>query len=162
AGTAVSVDARARAARRFRRRRVLHERPRSRALAGGRGTARRRGDTGTRKSRGSGGARNRRSSGSIQRAEGDLADGRRRGADGGRAPAAARRRRAGDAGTASTGRVATPSTAAHGAVRGRLVVQSTPSRAAVTIDGKWRGRTPLTLDDLPFGTYVVRVVQPGY
>jgi len=73
-----------------------------------------------------------------------------------------RRGRAGDAATSSTGRVATPSTAAHGAVRGRLVVQSTPSRAAVTIDGKWRGRTPLTLDDLPFGTYVVRVVQPGY
>jgi len=73
-----------------------------------------------------------------------------------------RRVRAGDAATPSTGRAATTSTAAHGAVRGRLVVQSTPSRAAVTIDGKWRGRTPLTLDDLPFGTYVVRVVQPGY
>ena len=45
---------------------------------------------------------------------------------------------------------------------GRLVVRSTPSRASVTINGRWRGRTPLTLDDLPFGTYAVRVVQPGY
>jgi hypothetical protein len=30
------------------------------------------------------------------------------------------------------------------------------------INGTWRGRTPLTIDDLPFGGYVVRVVQPGY
>jgi PEGA domain-containing protein len=73
-----------------------------------------------------------------------------------------RRARAGGAATPSTARGSTTSTAARGPVRGRLVVQSTPSRAAVTIDGKWRGRTPLTLDDLPFGTYVVRVVQPGY
>jgi hypothetical protein len=46
--------------------------------------------------------------------------------------------------------------------RGRLIVNSTPSRAGVTIDGTWRGRTPLTLDDLAFGRHVVRVVQPGY
>jgi serine/threonine protein kinase len=46
--------------------------------------------------------------------------------------------------------------------RGRLTVQSTPSRAAVTVNGRWRGRTPLTLDDLPFGRYVIRVVQSGY
>ena len=45
---------------------------------------------------------------------------------------------------------------------GQLIVRSTPSRASVTIDGRWRGRTPLTIDDLPFGTYVVRVVQQGY
>ena len=48
------------------------------------------------------------------------------------------------------------------AARGQLVVRSTPSRAAVTINGRWRGRTPLTLDNLPFGSYTVRVVQPGY
>jgi hypothetical protein len=46
--------------------------------------------------------------------------------------------------------------------RGRLVVQSTPAHAAVTLNGTWRGRTPLTLDDLAFGKYVVRVVQPGF
>jgi serine/threonine-protein kinase len=45
---------------------------------------------------------------------------------------------------------------------GRLVVHSTPTRASVTVNGRWRGRTPLTLDDLAFGHYVVRVVQPGY
>jgi protein kinase-like protein/PEGA domain-containing protein len=45
---------------------------------------------------------------------------------------------------------------------GHLVVTSTPSRAAVTVNGKWRGRTPLTLDALPFGEYVVRVVQTGF
>src|SRR3712207_8777537 len=45
---------------------------------------------------------------------------------------------------------------------GRLVVQSTPSAANVTIDGRWRGRTPLTLGTLPFGTHNVRVVRQGY
>jgi hypothetical protein len=45
---------------------------------------------------------------------------------------------------------------------GHLVVKSTPSRAHVTVNGQWRGRTPLTLDALPFGNYVVRVVQDGY
>jgi hypothetical protein len=46
--------------------------------------------------------------------------------------------------------------------RGQIVVHSTPSKAGVTINGQWRGRTPLTLDELPFGRYTVRVVQPGY
>jgi hypothetical protein len=32
----------------------------------------------------------------------------------------------------------------------------------VTLNGQWRGRTPLTLDALPFGKYVVRVVQDGF
>jgi hypothetical protein len=45
---------------------------------------------------------------------------------------------------------------------GHLVVKSTPSRAGVTVNGTWRGRTPLTLDALPLGSYVVRVVQPGF
>jgi len=44
----------------------------------------------------------------------------------------------------------------------RLTVLSAPSRAGVTINGKWRGRTPLTLDALPLGKYTVRVVQPGF
>ena len=52
--------------------------------------------------------------------------------------------------------------AAPAATTGRLVITSQPTRASVTIDGQWRGRTPLTLDDLKFGSYVVRVVQPGY
>ena len=45
---------------------------------------------------------------------------------------------------------------------GRLVIRSTPSGAAVTVNGKWRGRTPLTMDALQFGPYAVRLVQPGY
>jgi hypothetical protein len=45
---------------------------------------------------------------------------------------------------------------------GTLVVRSTPSGAGVTINGRWRGRTPLTLERLPFARYVVRVVQRGY
>jgi hypothetical protein len=49
-----------------------------------------------------------------------------------------------------------------GVTRGTLVVRSTPSRASVTVNGTWRGRTPLTLPDLAFGKYVVRVVQPGF
>ena len=46
--------------------------------------------------------------------------------------------------------------------RGTLIVTSTPSRAAVIVNGEWRGRTPLTLDDLAFGKHDLRVVQPGY
>ena len=46
--------------------------------------------------------------------------------------------------------------------RGRIVVQSTPSGAGVTVNGRWRGRTPLTLDDVAFGPYTVRIVQPGF
>ena len=52
--------------------------------------------------------------------------------------------------------------AAAAPVRGQITVKSTPSKAGVTVNGKWRGRTPLTLDSLPFGNYVVRVVQPDY
>jgi protein kinase-like protein/PEGA domain-containing protein len=48
------------------------------------------------------------------------------------------------------------------ATTGRLVVQSSPSRAGVTVNGEWRGRTPVLLERLPFGDYTVRVVQPGY
>jgi serine/threonine-protein kinase len=51
---------------------------------------------------------------------------------------------------------------APAATTGRIVVQSTPPRASVTVNGRWRGRTPLTLDKLPLGKYAVRVVQPGY
>jgi len=44
----------------------------------------------------------------------------------------------------------------------RLTVISTPKRAAVTVNGRWRGRTPLTLDSLRYGSYTVKVVQPGF
>jgi hypothetical protein len=48
------------------------------------------------------------------------------------------------------------------ATTGRLVVRSSPAGAAVTINGRWSGRTPFTRDSLPFGEYTVRVVLPGY
>ena len=41
-------------------------------------------------------------------------------------------------------------------------MSSTPRGAGVTVNGRWRGRTPLTLDDLPFGPVAVRVVERGY
>ena len=44
---------------------------------------------------------------------------------------------------------------------GQIVVTSTPAKAAVTVNGDWAGRTPLTLNR-PFGTYNVRVVENGY
>jgi hypothetical protein len=42
------------------------------------------------------------------------------------------------------------------------VVQSVPSGAGVTLNGRWRGRTPLTVDSLPLRRYDVRVIQSGY
>ena len=45
---------------------------------------------------------------------------------------------------------------------GTIEVKSTPTHAGVTINGTWRGRTPLTLEHLAFGHYVIRIVQPGY
>ena len=55
-----------------------------------------------------------------------------------------------------------PAAAASSKARsGTLTVQSTPPGAAVTINGKWSGRTPLTRAT-PFGDYAVRVLLPGY
>ena len=55
----------------------------------------------------------------------------------------------------STAKPAPPAT-------GTLIVRSTPSGASVTVNGRWRGRTPLTLRELPLQSYNVRVVQPGF
>ena len=59
---------------------------------------------------------------------------------------------------------ATPSSPvpARRATAGSIVIRSTPSGAGVTVNGRWRGRTPLTIDALRFGSYAVRVVQPGF
>ena len=48
------------------------------------------------------------------------------------------------------------------ATSGRMTVTSTPSGASVTVNRRWRGRTPLTLDKLSFGDYSVRVVLRGF
>ncbi len=59
-------------------------------------------------------------------------------------------------------RAAAPAPAAAAARSGTLVVQSTPSGAGVTINGKWSGRTPLTRRALSFGDYTVLLILPGY
>lgn len=48
------------------------------------------------------------------------------------------------------------------ATPGRLTVRSTPSGAAVHVDGRLRGRTPLVLGDLPLRVVRVTVVRDGY
>jgi hypothetical protein len=55
-----------------------------------------------------------------------------------------------------------PAAAAAPRTTGRLVVDSIPPRAGVMVNGRWRGRTPLNLDQLTFGKHTLRVVQPGY
>ena len=57
---------------------------------------------------------------------------------------------------------ASPEPAAPVATTGEVQVRSTPSGAGVTVDGRWAGRTPLTLDALAFGAHEIRVVQPGF
>ena len=58
---------------------------------------------------------------------------------------------------------ATPPAAAPAALAsGTIVVRSSPSRASVTVNGRWTGRTPLTLENRAFGEYTIRVVEPGY
>jgi PEGA domain len=43
-----------------------------------------------------------------------------------------------------------------------MLITSTPPQASVTVNGRWRGRTPLTVNGLKFGEYNVRVVAPGF
>jgi hypothetical protein len=57
---------------------------------------------------------------------------------------------------------AAPEPTAPVATTGEVQVRSTPSGAGVTVDGRWAGRTPLTLDELAFGAHEIRIVQPGF
>ena len=45
---------------------------------------------------------------------------------------------------------------------GWLLIRTTPPGASVVVDGLARGRTPLSLEDVPFGTHRVRVSYTGY
>jgi TonB family protein len=54
-----------------------------------------------------------------------------------------------------------PPTAPPPAV-GTLRIESEPSGARVSVNGRAMGLTPLELSDLPFGSYKVRVQQKGY
>jgi hypothetical protein len=62
----------------------------------------------------------------------------------------------------TTPRASTAKPAPAPPATGTLIVRSTPSGAGVTLNGRWRGRTPLTLDELPLRSYDVRVVQSGF
>ena len=48
-----------------------------------------------------------------------------------------------------------PTRPAVGRRTGRLIVKSEPAGAKVLVDGKERGVTPLTIDDVPFGSHTV-------
>jgi len=63
----------------------------------------------------------------------------------------------------------TPSRSASGAIarkpepaKGSLLIRSTPADADVLLNGGARGKTPLVLRDLTFGSYTIRVVRDGY
>jgi len=57
---------------------------------------------------------------------------------------------------------APPVAPAAAAGAGTLRVVSVPSGARVLLDGRARGRTPLELAELAFGSYELRVEQPGH
>jgi hypothetical protein len=45
---------------------------------------------------------------------------------------------------------------------GRLLVRSTPAGAQVAVNGEPRGQTPLTLREMPLGSYTIRLTRDGY
>jgi serine/threonine protein kinase len=62
-----------------------------------------------------------------------------------------------------------PSRSASGAVartqsptRGSLLIRSTPADAEVLVNGRVRGKTPLTIRELELGSYTIRVALSGY
>lgn len=57
-----------------------------------------------------------------------------------------------------------PSAAAERAIApsGQLTIRSTPTGALVTVDGRFRGETPLVIRDLPMGAHTVQVARPGH
>jgi hypothetical protein len=60
-------------------------------------------------------------------------------------------------------RPSTPASIGKPAVStGSLAVESLPTGAAVSVNGKPSGTTPLTLNDLPPGDYRVTLSMPGY
>jgi cytoskeletal protein RodZ len=47
-------------------------------------------------------------------------------------------------------------------VEGTLIVVSDPPEAFITVNGIGRGKAPVTVEFLAFGSYEIRVVRPGY
>jgi serine/threonine protein kinase len=63
---------------------------------------------------------------------------------------------------AAAPRASTAKAAPAPAATGTLTIRSTPNGAGVTLNGQWRGRTPLTIENLPLRRYDLRVVQQGF
>ena len=57
---------------------------------------------------------------------------------------------------------AAPPSAADMGATGRLTIKSVPTGAAVTVNGRARGATPITLRSLEADTYLVRVSRRGF
>jgi PEGA domain len=55
-----------------------------------------------------------------------------------------------------------PAATVHPGTAGRLLVQSAPAGARVFVDGLERGRTPVTVLDLPRGPHRLRLARAGY
>ena len=51
---------------------------------------------------------------------------------------------------------------AAGPTTGRVIVKSTPTGATVSLDGKVRGHTPVTIRELTFGTHALVVSRAGF
>ena len=60
------------------------------------------------------------------------------------------------------GQPPTPAAPTPAPTTGKIAITSTPAKASVMVNGKWRGRTPLRLDAMKFGSYNLRVVLPGF
>ena len=58
--------------------------------------------------------------------------------------------------------VPTPAVRAEAPGLGWLLVRTTPPGARVTLDGVERGYTPLSLEDVPFGSYRIEVSYAGF
>ncbi len=80
------------------------------------------------------------------------------------APASAASGRSGEAArrAGEVPRPSTPASIGKPASTGALAVESRPVGAAVTVNGKPSGNTPLTINDLPPGEYRVTMSLPGY
>src|SRR5690606_11079128 len=66
-----------------------------------------------------------------------------------------------DAAVRRSGPLALPP-CAWGRADGRVELVSTPSEAAVSVDGEYRGRTPLTLSVRPGRAHRITLTKPGY
>ena len=45
---------------------------------------------------------------------------------------------------------------------GQVTVQSDPNGALVTVDGRFRGETPITIRDLSLGAHAIQIARPGH